>query len=89
MTIAAEDEVLESLRRRGQEIIDAELGRLRRAAPTLTEPIVIEVDRTLQRLLDGWLLTPVRLHPDRLRDVSVLFGLMPQQPGEDRLSRVA
>lgn len=69
------DLVITGLQRHCREIIEAELARLRRVAPALPESIMIEIDRSLSRVVDGWLLTPVRRHPQRLPEVSALFGL--------------
>jgi hypothetical protein len=74
-TAIPEELVVAELQRHCREIIEAELARLRRAVPTLSESIMVEVDRSLGQVVDGWLLAPVRRHPDRGREISALFGL--------------
>ncbi len=76
-TAVPEELLVAELQQHCREIIEAELVRLRRVAPTLPESIMVEIDRSLGQVVDGWLLTPVRRHPERVREVSALFGLAP------------
>ena len=77
-TAVPEELLVAELQQHCREIIEAELVRLRRVAPTLPESIMIEIDRSLGQVVDGWLLTPVHTPSGAGPGGLSLFGLAPR-----------
>lgn len=77
-------EVSDALARRCDEIIAAELARLRRRRPGLSPHQLDAVDQALRDLAERFVLDPVRRNPAHASSIDALFVLGRETPSPSR-----